>query len=312
MQTNMPFDIVTLGEAMVEFNQTAPGEYRQGYGGDTANFVVAAARQGARTSYVTRLGDDCFGRLLLDLWQAEGVDCSGVQIDEAAPTAAYFVTHDAQGHQFHYLRAGSAASQMRADLLPLALIGNTRYLHVSGIGQAISASSCDATFAAIETARGAGATITYDPNLRLRLWPLQRARAVIAATIAQVDLFLPSLDEILTLSGAAGVPAALDWCARHGASQVVLKCGADGAWIWQRGAGAARLIAPLRVQPVDATGAGDCFDGALVARLAAGDELDAAVRYANVAAALSTTGVGAVAPIPDHATVLVHLAQSLL
>jgi 2-dehydro-3-deoxygluconokinase len=312
MPMTMPFDIVTLGEAMIEFNESAPGEYRQGYGGDTANFAVAAARQGARISYVTRLGDDGFGRLLLDLWEAEGVDCSGVQIDEAAPTGAYFVTHGAQGHQFHYLRAGSAASRMRADMLPLALIGNARYLHLSGISQAISADSCDAAFAAIATARAAGATITYDPNLRLRLWPLERARAVIQATIAQVDLFLPSLDEILTLSGAASVPAALAWCARHGATQVVLKCGAEGAWIWQRNAGAARLIAPLSVQPVDATGAGDCFDGALVARLAAGDDLDAAVRYANVAAALSTTGFGAVAPIPDRATVMLHLAKHLL
>jgi 2-dehydro-3-deoxygluconokinase len=285
--------------------------YRQGFGGDTSNFAIAAARQGARTSYVTRLGDDRFGRLLLDLWEAEGVDCSGVQIDDAMPTGAYFVTHGDDGHQFHYLRAGSAASHMRADLLPHALIASARYLHLSGISQAISADSCDAAFAAIAIARAAGATISYDPNLRLRLWPLQRARAVIAATIAQVDVFLPSLDEILTLSGAASVPAAFEWCALKGAKQVVLKCGADGAWIWQRNGGAARLVAPFRVQPVDATGAGDCFDGTLLARLAAGDDLDTAVRFANVAAALSTTGYGAVAPIPDQATVLVHLAQRL-
>ena len=77
------FDIVAIGEPMVEFNQTRAGEpnYLQGFGGDTSNTIIAAARAGARTAYVTRLGDDEFGRLLLDLWRREGVDASGVGID---------------------------------------------------------------------------------------------------------------------------------------------------------------------------------------------------------------------------------------
>jgi 2-dehydro-3-deoxygluconokinase len=68
------FDIVALGEAMVEFNQAGDGggrSYLQGFGGDTSNAVIAAARQGARCAYVTRLGDDDFGRMCLDLWRAE-------------------------------------------------------------------------------------------------------------------------------------------------------------------------------------------------------------------------------------------------
>ena len=72
--------------------------------------IIAAARSGARTAYVTRVGDDEFGRLFLDLWKGEGVDTSGVIVDREAPTGAYFVTHGAQGHVFSYLRAGSAAS----------------------------------------------------------------------------------------------------------------------------------------------------------------------------------------------------------
>jgi 2-dehydro-3-deoxygluconokinase len=110
------FDIAALGEAMVEFNQTHAGEptYLQGFGGDTSNAVIAAARAGARTTYITRIGADRFGDELLRLWRHEGVDTSGVERDAQAHTAIYFVTHGAKGHEFSYLRASSAASRRRS------------------------------------------------------------------------------------------------------------------------------------------------------------------------------------------------------
>ena len=152
--------ILGLGEPMIEFNQTEPGQrnFLQGFGGDTSNAIIACARQGAPCGYITRLGDDEFGRMLLGLWQAEAVDARGVVLDPAAHTAVYFVTHGAQGHSFSYLRRDSAASRMRADDLPRALIEGARTLHVSGISQAISASACDTVQAAIAIARAAGAS----------------------------------------------------------------------------------------------------------------------------------------------------------
>jgi 2-dehydro-3-deoxygluconokinase len=259
------FDVVALGEAMVEFNQGTPGEpiYRQGFGGDTSNAMIAAARQGARTAYLSRVGDDHFGRMLLDLWQAEGVDAGAVARDPQAPTGLYFVNHGPEGH---------------------------------------AASACDTVFAAIETARAAGAQVSFDPNLRLSLWPLARVRAVICATIGLTDLFLPSLDEAVTLAGTDDIPAIFAWCRSHGAHTVVLKAGSTGAWYALPGA-QPQLAAANPVKAIDATGAGDCFDGSLLARLAAGDALPDAVRYANASAALSTQGHGAVAPIPVAAQV---------
>ncbi|TFW15796.1 sugar kinase [Duganella callida] len=293
------FDVVALGEAMVEFNQAKSSEpvYRQGFGGDTSNAVIAASRQGARTAYLSRVGEDHFGRMLLDLWQKEGVDTGAVACDAQAPTGLYFVNHGSQGHAFSYLRAGSAASRMQPQTMDLRPAQRTRWLHVSGISQAISASACDTVFAAIGIARAAGARISYDPNLRLSLWPLARARATICATIALTDLFLPSLDEAVTLAGTDDIPAIFAWCRAHGARTVVLKAGPSGAWYAGQG-DAPRLMAARVVEAVDATGAGDCFDGSLLARLAAGDSLADAVRYANTAAGLSTLGHGAVAPIP--------------
>ena len=297
------FDLVALGEPLLEFNQTrgTSGAYLQGFGGDTSNCVIAAARLGATTAYVTRLGDDGFGREFIDLWRREGVDTSGVAIDADASTGIYFVTHGASGHEFSYLRAGSAASRMRPSDLPLPVIRASKVLHVSGISQAISPGACDAVFAAIDAARAAGARISFDSNVRPKLWPLARARAVIVATMGLCDWFLPSFDEAAQLCGKNEPRAILDWCHAHGAPVVALKMGDEGVWI--SSTGAREHIAAMRVQAVDATGAGDCFDGAFAARIVAGDTPLVAARYANAAAAIATTGYGAVAPLPRHADV---------
>jgi 2-dehydro-3-deoxygluconokinase len=292
------FDIVSIGEPMVEFNQTRPGEpaYLQGFGGDTSNMIIAAARQQAHTAYVTRLGDDEFGRMFLSLWQREGVDARGATIDPQAHTGVYFVTHGDQGHVFSYLRAGSAASRMQPADLPVTLLRSTRYVHASGISMAISACASDAVLAAFETAKAAGARIAFDSNLRLKLWPLPRARAMIGAAVRMADYFFPSLEDASALSGKDDADAILDWAHALGAPTVFLKLGPEGV-IVSDGSRRGR-IAGHGVNAVDATGAGDCFCGASLARLAAGDSIWDAARYANAAAALATTGFGAVAPLP--------------
>jgi 2-dehydro-3-deoxygluconokinase len=239
--------------------------------------------------------------MCLELWAEEGIETAGVGIDPAAPTGIYFVRHGKEGHTFSYLRAGSAASRMQPADVPEALLRQARYLHVSGISQAISASAADTVFHAIRLARAAGVRVAYDPNLRLKLWPLDRAAAVIKATIPLADYFLPSIDDVRLIAGLEDPVAILDWCHGAGARNVVLKLGKDGAWV--SAAGARERIAPFVVDAIDATGAGDCFDGAFIARIAAGDDPVTAARYANAAAALTTTGYGAVAPLPTAAQV---------
>jgi len=299
--------ILALGEPMVEFNQTRQSEpnYLQGYGGDTSNAIIACARQGAPSGYITRLGNDEFGRMLAALWKAEGVDASGVAIDPAAHTAVYFVTHDIKGHVFSYLREGSAASRIAPGDIPEHLIRGARYLHVSGISQAISVSACEAAFHAMKVARAAGVKVSYDTNLRLKLWPLERAREVMRRAIAMSDYLLPSLEDMQAIAGLEDPDAILDWCFAQGASNVVLKLGKQGCI-----AATPELRTPIAghsVKAVDATGAGDCFDGAFLARLHFGDDMVSAARYANAAAALTTTGFGAVAPLPRREAVQAFL-----
>ena len=303
------FDMVAIGEAMVEFNQTGQSgsrTYLQGFGGDTSNAVIAASRQGAKCAYVTRVGDDDFGHMCLDLWRTEGVDTSAIGIDASAHTGVYFVRHDERGHSFNYLRAGSAASHMQPGDVPQQLLKNTRYLHVSGISQAISASATETVLHAMRVARLAGAQVSYDPNLRLKLWPLERAREVILASMALCDHFLPSLDDVQRLSGLTDPREIVAWCHHNGAKTVVLKLGREGSL-----ASDGQHCVPVAahsVQTVDATGAGDCFDGSYLARLATGADALAAARWASAAAALATTGYGAVEPLPRPAQIVGLLA----
>ncbi|MBS6362304.1 sugar kinase [Burkholderia sp.] len=290
--------ILALGEAMIEFNQSRPGhpEFLQGFGGDTSNFCIAAARQGASAGFVSAVGDDQFGRLLCELWQREGVDTDFVRIDRDAPTGVYFVTHGPNGHQFDYLRAGSAASRYAPDDLPLDALAAAQAVHLSGISLAIGTAACDAAFAAIGHARNHGAKVSFDTNLRLKLWPLPRARAVMREALRLTDICLPSWDDVTALTGADDRDAIVDAMLELGPQVVALKLGKEGAYVatpHER-----RVVPGFAVAAIDATGAGDCFGGAFVARLVAGDDPFTAARYANAAAALSTTGYGAVAPIP--------------
>ena len=307
-------DVLALGEAMLEFNQTHPGQpqYLQGFGGDTSNAAIAAARAGVKAAYLTRLGDDNFGCALLDLWRTEGVDTVAVETAADAPTGIYFVTHGAKGHEFSYLRAGSAASRMTPDwLLQPAVqrhIEAARILHVSGISLAISPNALETSLAAMCLAKSSETLVSFDSNLRLKLWSLKQAQQGIAQAVALCDLFLPSLEDMTALIGLSDPTAIVDWGHAQGAATVVLKLGADGALVSD---GKRREhIAGNRVTLVDATGAGDCFCGNLLARITQGDDIFTATRYANAAASLAVQGFGAVAPLPRSAQVRAAIASS--
>ncbi|AUH34737.1 sugar kinase [Paracoccus tegillarcae] len=302
----MGVDILCLGEPMMEFNQQPDGSYRSGHGGDTANCAVAAARQGAQVGMLTHLGKDTFGDSFLQLWHSEGVDTSTVRQVVDAHTGIYFVTHGPDGHEFSYLRAGSAASRMTPADLPTDALAGTKILHVSGISQAISASCADTVFAAMQQVRAAGGMVSYDSNLRLKLWPLTRARAVTHAAMAECDIALPGMDDAEQLTGLSDPNAIADFYLNLGAKIVALTLGAAGSLVATPER--RERVGGRKVKAVDATGAGDTFDGAFLARIAAGDDPFAAARYANAAAALATQEYGAIEPMPRRDAVEAFLA----
>jgi 2-dehydro-3-deoxygluconokinase len=282
---------------MLEFNQQPDGRYLAGHGGDTSNCAIAAARSGAQVGVIAALGQDSFGDSFMDLWAENNVATDFVQRRTDGHTGVYFVTHSAEaGHGFSYLRAGSAASRMGPQDLPESALLDARCLHLSGITLAISTTSCDAGFAAIEAAKAAGCIVSFDTNLRLKLWPIDRARATIEAAMGMCDIALPGLEDARALTGLDAPKDIVDHYLKAGAGIVALTLGAEGTLVATPDR--SERISAFRVDAVDATAAGDTFDGSFLAEwLRHGDPFRAA-RYANAAAALSTQGYGAVAPMP--------------
>jgi 2-dehydro-3-deoxygluconokinase len=308
--TGLPsLDIVALGEPLVEFTAEERGQlgsiqtFRRGWGGDTSNAAVAAARLGVSAGYVTRLGSDEFGRSFLNLWRTEGVDTSRVVVDPEAFTGVYFVAFQEDGaHDFTYYRQRSAASRLRpADLDP-DYVARARILHTSGITQAISDSCRAATQEAIAAAKAKHVAISYDANVRPKLAPLTTLRETFESTVTLADILFVSDEDLRHLYGEVPLDRSVEDILGRGPQLVVLKAGARGCLVL--GADGRRDAVPgFSVQPMDTTGAGDAFDAGFLVRWLEGGLPNQAAEFANAVAALTTSGLGAVGPLPTRSQV---------
>jgi 2-dehydro-3-deoxygluconokinase len=299
-------EIIALGEPMAEFAAAERGRlstvrtFHRGWGGDTSNFIVAAARLGGSCGYVTRVGGDEFGRSFLDLWRREGVDTSRVIVEPEGRTAVYFIALDEDGrHSFTYYRAGSPASRLGPDDLDAAYLGAARLVHASGITQAISASARDAAIAAMEVARARGVVVSYDANVRPGLLAVEALRRIVEDAFGRADLAFLSSEDAGHLFGPLAAHEVVARVLERGPSTVVLRQGSRGCTVATRG-GQRFNAEGWRVAAVDATGAGDAFNAGFVLEWLRGASLESAARFANAVGALTTLGPGAVAPIPTR------------
>lgn len=301
-------EIVTLGEAMIEFNAVEAGSlrtvrhYEVGWGGDTSNVAIAVSRLGGSAGYITRVGSDDFGAMLLDLWESEGVDTAHAIVESGAATGIYFIAREGQAHSFTYYRKNSAASHLSPADIPRDYVSQARVLHVSGITEAISPSACAAVSQAVEWARAANVLVSYDPNIRPKLWEnSERAREIAQASIGCADIVFPSYEDAQFVTGLSGFEEIAERLLALGPRIVMLKLGGSGAMMaTQEGSW---RFAPWPVRVVDATGAGDTFVGAFLTAWARGCPPAESAEFANAAAALATTGPGAVVPIPRRSDV---------
>lgn len=299
-------DIVCMGEPLVEFVRQKGGDtYRRGFGGDTSNAAIAAARQGAAAGYVTALGADRFGDAILRLWEEEGVDAAAVRRAPDAPTGIYFVDPDPAKRHFTYYRAGSAASLFGPADLPRAYLQGVKVLHLSGITLAISAPMRAAALAAMETARAAGARVSLDTNLRLALWSVDEARRVTHDALTRADVAVTSIDDSAHLTGLIEPDAIIELYQAKGPRTVLVTMGEAGC---RMAVGAERrTIEAAHAAPVDSTGAGDSFAGAFHAWALELDDPFEAARRAAIVAAGTVSGFGAIDPIPRREAVLAAL-----
>jgi 2-dehydro-3-deoxygluconokinase len=294
-----PLDLVTLGEGMVElYAEGSDTRLRATVGGDALNVAVAAARLGARVGFLTRLGDDLFAPLLWERCRAEGLDLSFVRPCPGF-TGLYLITLDARGERsFTYYRRGSAASTLEpADLDP-AYLRRARFVHSSGITQAISPSARAAVRRLAFAARPWGLRFSYDPNFRPKLWTAAEARVELRTLLPFTFLLLPSAGpEGQALWGSDDPTVIARQALAAGCEIVAVKAGPAGCVVGT--SHALTALPAVRHFPVrDTTGAGDAFDAAFLVALARGATPPQAGRFANLVAALKCTGRGALGALP--------------
>lgn len=311
----------SFGELLIDFVAQETGVdvgdasgFIKAPGGAPANVAVALARLGENSAFLGQVGDDPFGRHLASVLQAQGVNVTGLRFSDEARTALAFVSLRADGDRsFMFYRHPSADMLMRPEDIDLEIVRTARVFHYGSI-TLIGEPSRSATLTAVEAARAAGAFISYDPNLRLALWPsAEAARTGMLAGLELAHFVKISDEELEFLTGGNSVEPL--W--RYDLQMIAITHGAHGSTLHTR---TERFHHPgYRVEAVDTTGAGDAFVAGFLAALEqqrranAGSIADPAaiLAYANAVGAITTTRKGAIPALPDTAAVNTFLAAQL-
>lgn len=290
MNLHPALDVITVGEAMVLFAAQAPGRledvpaFTRSTAGAELNVAIGLARLGLRVGYLSRVGQDSFGRHLLGVLKRENIDHRHVAVDAGQPTGFMLKSRSDDGSdpQIEYFRRGSAASRMHASELQPDYCASARHLHLTGIFAGVSPSTRELVFDLAARARQAGQSISFDPNLRPALWPSQAVMIDCMNRLAALsDWVLPGLEEGRLLTGQHSPQGIAGFYLARGAQGVVIKLGAEGAYYataTERG----QVPGVKAARVVDTVGAGDGFAAGVVSGLLEGLSPAAATARGNV------------------------------
>lgn len=299
--------VLCFGELLIDFvaleSGVTVGEasgFVKAAGGAPANVAVAVARLGRPAAFMGKVGEDPFGHYLVDLLNANQVDTSGCLFDPTARTALAFVSLTAEGDRsFMFYRHPSADMLLRPDEINTEVIRRYQVFHFGSISL-ISEPSRSATLHAVQAAQAAGLRISYDPNLRLALWPDEAAaRAGMLMGLDYAHVLKISAEEVEFLLGTDDVSGL--W--RPQMQLIMVTHGPDGATFYTRSVSG--HVPGFRVNAIDTTGAGDAFVAATLTKLlelGAGYEahLTEITRYACMVGALTTLAKGGIPALPTR------------
>src|SRR5690554_6720341 len=258
-------EVVTFGETMVLFNPETQGPLRyvgtftKSIGGAESNVAIALARLGHKVGWFSMLGEDEFGRYIKSTIMGEEVDVSRVKKDPKRTTGILFKERfSTVNPNVYYYRKGSAASHLSIADLDMDYICSAKILHITGISLALSEEMREAVFHAVTEARKCGVTISFDPNIRLKLWSKDEARKTILEMAKLSDIIFPGKDEAELLLGTEEPEEVCDQFLDMGVKIVALKLGKSGCYVKSREEKA--YVDGYTVDhPVDTVGAGDGY-----------------------------------------------------
>lgn len=319
-----PLHLTALGELLIDYtplqtDMSTQAVFEQNAGGAPANVVVCAAGLGRKTAFLGKVGADLQGDFLRETLQTRGVDAHGVIADAEYFTTLAFVALSSTGERsFAFARKPGADTQLRPNELDLTLLSRTEIFHIGSLSLTDEPAR-SATLFALETAKNAGAVISYDPNYRASMWrDQQTAVHQMRSILPYADLVKCSDEETELIAGTHNPETAARELVRMGAACAVVTLGAAGALVaTQEGV---RHVPGFACTVTDTTGAGDCFWGALLTRVSEShlrpeqislDNLAAFARFGNAAASLCVEKRGAFPAMPSRAQVCARLGEPI-
>jgi len=307
------FDITAFGEILIDYTPAGKSRagmdlFEQNPGGAPANLLACASKLGSRTSFIGKVGADTQGKFLKKTLENAGISTIGLIEDSRYFTTMAFVSLRSTGERsFAFARKPGADTQMTAEEVDFSLISKSRILHFGSLSLTDSPSR-ETTFAVIEKGREAGCLISYDPNVRLMLWPSREAaREQVRRVLPYVDIMKLSEEEAELLTDLEAPEEAAEKLLAKGVRLVAVTLGKDGAYVAMKGKQV--RVPGHSVEVVDTTGAGDAFWGAflhkLIEKMKKGnweqmelEDLKGLAEFANAAAACCVRKRGGIPAMP--------------
>jgi 2-dehydro-3-deoxygluconokinase len=312
MEAAEPGRVITAGETMALVVPPSPGRLRHAtslslsIGGAESNVAIGLARLGVPASWISVLGEDELGELVLHRLRAEGVDTSAVRQISDRPTGLYLREEVAGRLRVYYYRSGSAAATLSPNAFEVNILQGAAFLHLTGITGALSPECAEFLPWAAQAARDAGVRVSYDVNFRSRLWSPAAARTASEALLPLVDVLFVGHEEATALWGWDD-DAALEELTKIGPSEVILKLGAEGCAAVIDGA---RLGSPgFPAEELDPIGAGDAFDAGYLAATLWGWAPEKRLRTANAMGAFCVQNLGDYEGLPSRRELDAFLEQ---
>lgn len=319
----MRYDLTAIGEFLIDFapkglDANGLQQFAASPGGAPANVCAIVSKLGGKTAFIGKVGNDPFGALLRTTLLDNGIAAEGLVMGDGAPTSLAFVTLGENGERdFCFYRKNSADTMLRTEELNRELLTNSKFVHFGSVS--LTDEPCrSATFSGVKQARAAGSVISYDPNYRPALWRgAKEARDMMLQGVALSDIIKVSDEEAVFLTGTQDLEEGARILAAMGPSVVLITCGAQGVCYQTRAD--CGSVPSFPVKPVDTTGAGDTFIGAFLyytkdmtreeIAFLQGEKMRRIMRCCNAAAAITTTGLGAIAAMPDMEVVCRFLRE---
>lgn len=306
------FGVLTLGDALITFNPSVTGPMRyvptftRKVGGAELNFAIGCARLGLNSKWVSRLGGDEFGRVIYNFARGEGIDVSEVKLVEGYPTSLNFkeIREDGSGKTFYY-RYQSPILTMEPNDITEQMLDGIDLVHLTGVFLAIDPKNLDITKKVLTLAKQNNIPVSFDPNIRLKLWTIEEATAAYMDIFPYVDILLTGLDEIEMIIGTSTDQALVECAKRFEISQLVIKDGGNGARVYTNNNW--YIEEAFKVNPIDTVGAGDGFDAGYIYSYLHAYEPNERLKFANGVGALVTTVSGDNEGLPELSEVLAFI-----